>query len=128
MTRHAVYVTAEDFLGQREAFRVGLPTDWDTAQRRWLRLDDNRRGRGLTVRWQGRRYVAVAVEVRSVDRHGRGLGSHRHATAFTVPYRTVRVGKPASYPWRVAPRTKQHHDIIRLNERHRRILRERSAA
>lgn len=99
MTRHAAYVTAEDFLGDRVTFRAGLPTDWDTAQRRWLRLDDARRRRGLIVRWQGRIYAAHAVEVRAVDRHGRGLGSERHGQAFTVPCRSFRIGRPASYPW-----------------------------
>lgn len=130
-SKHAVYVTAEDFLGERVTFRVGLPTDWHTAQDRWLRLDDQRRGRGLTIRYGGRLYAAHACEVRSVDRHGRGLGSQRHAEAVNVPYKIVRPGRPASYPWTTpktdAQKVREYHERIRLTERQQRVLRGRAA-
>lgn len=101
---HAVYATCTTAAGERVTFRVGQPTTWERAQARWDRLDVWRwsrvvglrrrssplpRARGLRVRWMRRWYVADFVEVRAVDRHGRGLGSERHAHALVVPYRAA---------------------------------------
>lgn len=92
MERHAVYAIAADHTGEEEAFRIGQPTDWDSAQSRWLRLDDRRRaGRAIRIRHARRLYTVRFFEVRSVDRHGRGLGSARHGRAFPVPYRSARL-------------------------------------
>lgn len=87
--RHAVFVNSEDGV----TFRVGQPVDWNRATDRWLRLDDRRIAKGLTVRHDGRKYRAKSIEVRATDRHGRGLGSERHATALTAPYRMARTGR-----------------------------------
>lgn len=88
--RHAVFVTCETKSGHL-AFRVGQPTDWDAAVRRWDRLDRLRTRRGLSVRHDGRQYAVKAVEVRAVDSHGRGIGAERHSYAFPVPYRAARI-------------------------------------
>lgn len=96
MERHAVYATCIDRRGERLTFRVGLPVEWNTAIARWYRLDNWRTGREgarlreLLVRWSRRQYRVLHFEVRAVDRHGRGLGSDRHALAFPVPYRLCR--------------------------------------
>lgn len=93
--KSAVYAVtaARDKAGRHVTFRIGLPTDWNTAQSRWDRLDTARRaGRKVRVRWMRRRYRVLWLEVRAVDYHGRGLGSERHRDAFTVPYRAVRYG------------------------------------
>lgn len=85
---HAVYATCQ-VGGERVTFRVGLPVSWDRAIARWYRLDDRRFkfGRSYRVR-HGRRWYSVEFfEVRSTDRHGRGLGEPRHETALPVPYR-----------------------------------------
>ncbi len=94
--RHAVYVTVKLRDGSAVTFRVGQPTNWHRASARWHRLDARRAaGRVQTVRHDGRRYpldtARGCVEVRAVDAHGRGLGSERHALAFPVPYRALRV-------------------------------------
>jgi hypothetical protein len=92
MTKHAVYATAVARNGQTTTFRVGLPVDWNTAQNRWERLDDRRRGgRDQAILWARRQYKINALEVRAVDYHGRGLGAERHSTAFPVPYRASRL-------------------------------------
>lgn len=93
--RHAVYVTIHP-TGLNLSFRIGQPTDWHTAQARWQRLDDrNRADRVQVLRHDGRRYPVklghAFFEVRAVDAHGRGLGAERHALAFPVPYRALRV-------------------------------------
>jgi hypothetical protein len=77
--RHAVYATAKLNVKDPRArggvrvesvcFRVGQHGRVRHA-RRWYRID--------------------FYEVRSTDRHGRGLGSERHATALPVPYRAHR--------------------------------------
>lgn len=92
MDRHAVYVTATDRAGEIVTFRVGQPTDWRTAQKRWDRLDERRRTRGLTIRANRRTYEArpAGLEVRAVDRHGVGHGAIRHARAMPVPYLAAR--------------------------------------
>jgi hypothetical protein len=93
---HAVYANCISRKGDRLTFRVGQPTDWDTAQRRWSRLDDRRAGfngvaaRAILVPWMRRQYRVESFEVRTVDRNGRGLGSLRHGQAFPIPYRLVR--------------------------------------
>lgn len=103
--RHAVYATCTADDGERITFRVGAPTDWGRAQARWLRLDDWRRAllrrprarsrrwhaqaAGLRVRWGRRWYLVDFLEVRAVDRHGRGLGAERHGRALPVPYRAA---------------------------------------
>lgn len=94
--QHAVYANCRDARGERLTFRVGQPTDWPTAQDRWLRLDDRRRAlvrQALVrqaIRWARRRYTVENFEVRTVNRHGQGLGAERHAAAIPVPYRSCR--------------------------------------
>lgn len=85
--KHAVYATSAI---DNVTFRVGQPTDWDTAQARWSRLTPSAAtptGRILANR---RSYPVKFYEVRTVDRHGRGLGAERHARALPVPYRAHR--------------------------------------
>lgn len=85
---HAVYAICKQPNGGTVSFRVGLAVDWNTAQARWQRLDNRRiAGRRPIVKANRRQYVVDFYEVRAVDRHGRGLGAERHATALTVPYR-----------------------------------------
>jgi hypothetical protein len=88
MERHAVYAVTTSGV----TFRVGAPVDWDVAQNRWARLASRRRaGRKPRVRHMRRWYPVKAFEVRSVDRHGIGLGSDRHGRAIHAPYRACRV-------------------------------------
>lgn len=96
--RHAVYATCE-IAGEKITFRIGQPTDWRRAQARWERLypisatSRNVLGRVTLAILRGRvrharRWYRVSfMEVRAVDRHGRGLGSERHERAIPVPYR-----------------------------------------
>lgn len=99
MTRHAVYVITDNTkTGEHIAFRVGQPTTWDKATARNDRLFARRAGIGMPkrpvkVKHDGRTYTARWFEVRAVDKHGRGLGSERHATAIIAPYRAVRSAK-----------------------------------
>lgn len=94
--KHAVYANCIDAAGETLTLRIGLPIEWDFAINRWYRLDDRLRGyngkpsRRIRVRYNRRWYTVDSLEVRSVDRHGRGLGSERHELAFPVPYRLVR--------------------------------------
>ena len=73
-------------------FRVGQPADLDTAMSRHDRLAgtgaDFKHGK---VRANRRSYPIAFYEVRTCDRHGRGLGSERHWSAQPVPYRAHRV-------------------------------------
>jgi hypothetical protein len=93
MELHAVYATCTSKHGTI-TFRVGLPVAWAAAQARWERLDARRRaGASVRVRWARRWYRAMFLEVRAVDRHGRGLGSDRHSLAFPVPYRYLQSRK-----------------------------------
>jgi ribosomal protein L13E len=88
--RHALFAIATDSTGSQASFRLGLPTDWHTAVARHTRLKwDAPRPRA--IRWLRRTYRITHYEVRSVDRHGRGLGSERHATAIPVPFRLAKV-------------------------------------
>lgn len=90
MSKHAVYANCRDLSGDRATFRIGAPLAWGAAQDRWLRLDDARRAkREQVVNANRRRYLVESYEVRSVDRHGRGLGSDRHASAIPVAYRSL---------------------------------------
>ena len=98
MPRHAVFATAKLQVSDPRArggirvepvcFRIGQPTDLTTAHARHDRVAGTgstfKRGR---VRHARRWYPIAFYEVRSVDRHGRGLGSERHATAIPTPYR-----------------------------------------
>jgi hypothetical protein len=87
--RHAVFATCQ--LGSETVtFRIGQPVDWDRAQARWSRLYPAANGIRGRVRHSRRWYRPSFMEVRSVDRHGRGLGSERHETAIPVPYRAIR--------------------------------------
>lgn len=98
--RHAdaVYATVDTNDGtQTLTFRVGQPTTRDRANARWARLweagaiDNGQRKPLATARVRyGRRWYRVRfMEVRAVDRHGRGLGRQDHAAAIPVPYRAV---------------------------------------
>lgn len=90
--KSAVYATCRDYLDRQFTVQVGRITDWNTAQSRWLRLDDRRRaGRRQTIIHNRRQYVPEFFEVRAVDEHGVGLGSIRHARALPVPYRAIRL-------------------------------------
>lgn len=104
-TKHALYATAIDRNGERQTFRVGQPADLNTISARHLRLDDRHynSGRAHIITANRRQYIVegagkqtrawTGLEVRAVDRHGRGLGSERHALAFPVPYRACRVAR-----------------------------------
>jgi hypothetical protein len=95
MERHAVYATAKLQVRDPSArggvrvdavcFRVGQPTTLENAHERWDRLFPAPR-RAARVRHARRWYRIEFYEVRECDRHGRGLGSERHATAIPVPY------------------------------------------
>lgn len=85
--RHAVYATSTI---DGVSFRVGQPVDWDTAQARWSRLSPSAAATPGFILANRRSYPIKFYEVRAVDRHGRGLGSARHAEALTVPYRNHR--------------------------------------
>lgn len=96
MTKHALYVTCDTKHGSL-TFRVGQPTDVHTAHNRWQRIADRAQGfnvpqRMVTVKHDGRSYPIrpVMCEVRSTDKHGRGLGADRHTLAFPVPFRNLR--------------------------------------
>lgn len=101
MTRHALFATVETPEGPHAVcFRVGKPTTWDRASARFNRLwaagavhPHLFEARPARVRHERRWYRVRFMEVRAVDRHGRGLGSERHATAIPVPYRAVARGK-----------------------------------
>jgi len=88
----AVYVVATDRKGERQCFRIGVPTELSNAHDRWDRIDSARRMGKARVRFNRRWYSVDQVEVRAVDRHGRGLGSLRHGLAFTVPCAALKVG------------------------------------
>jgi hypothetical protein len=85
--RHATFANCPTPEGT-VTFRVGQPTDWSTAQDRWLRLDNFRVAGRARIHYMRRSYPVASFEVRATDRHGRGLGSDRHARAITVPYRS----------------------------------------
>lgn len=88
MERHALYANTPEGV----TFRVGNPAVWDVAIARWYRLDDLRRlGRAIRIRHARRWYRVESFEVRAVDRHGRGIGSDRHARAIPVVYGSVRL-------------------------------------
>jgi hypothetical protein len=92
MTKHAVYAIHRLPAGGSVGFRIGQPVEWVPALSRWDRLDTRRiNGRRPVVRANRRQYPIDFLEVREVDRHGRGLGSERHTSALQVPYRAVRV-------------------------------------
>lgn len=84
--RHAVFAICADGV----SFRLGQPADWHTAVTRQTRLrwEDPR---ARAIRHEHRRYLIRDYEVRAVDRHGRGLGSERHARAIPVPFRRARL-------------------------------------
>lgn len=99
MTKHAVFATCTDKAGEHATFRVGQAVDWHRAQDRWSRLYPllvtarDYLGRAAKVsighgrvRYNRRWYYVDFMEVRAVDRHGRGLGSERHERAIPVPY------------------------------------------
>jgi hypothetical protein len=85
MSKHAVYATTT----QGVTFRIGQPTDWRTAQERWLRLYPDPVTTGY-IKHMRRKYPVKFYEVRSTDRDGYGLGSERHSRAIPVPYRNHR--------------------------------------
>ncbi len=96
--RHAVYLVTDNAKGDAVAFRVGQPVSWGAAQARNERLFCRANGVGMPkrpvkVKHDGRTYTGRWFEVRTVDAHGRGLGSERHATALVTPYRAVRSAK-----------------------------------
>lgn len=99
-SKHAVYATTPVLSdGSRVTFRVGQPVAIDRADARWLRLDNMRGGfdgvdrRPMAVKFDGRSYPVAHFEMRQTTKHGHGLGSERHATALTVPYRALRTAK-----------------------------------
>lgn len=95
---HALYATCETNDGtQTITFRVGQPGGLARAHRWFERLwaaggiYRGQRNPLVTarVRYRRRWYVVRFMEVRAVDRHGRGLGAERHARAIPVPYRAA---------------------------------------
>jgi len=108
MEKHAVYLTvklaavAHDGRPREDhvTFRIGQPVSLDAAHKRHQRLQDRAVLRKLAHRIRhARRWYTTAAsdwywfEVRAVDKHGRGLGSERHATAIPVPYRAIRIAR-----------------------------------
>jgi hypothetical protein len=84
---HANYVTCDLPEGGTITFRVGQPTDWNTAINRHNRIDEF--GKRFRIRYMRRSYTPRFCEVRATDKHGRGLGSERHAQAVNVPFALV---------------------------------------
>lgn len=91
----ALFATVETNDGSGTlTFRVGQPTTHERAHARFERLwragaiDNGHRNPSAKarVRYRRRWYSVKFMEVRSTDRHGRGLGSERHARAIPVPY------------------------------------------
>lgn len=103
VNNHALYATAVDSTGERQTFRIGKPADLSTITKRHERVDGRQyqqkrfqtiaaNRRLYTVEPFGKaRHAWTGLEIRAVDRHGRGLGSERHAVAHPVPYRALRV-------------------------------------
>lgn len=95
----AVFATAIDSRGEQVTVRVGKPTAQHIADARWLRLDDRRidarvGNRPMPVVHHNRRqYTVQFFEVRTTDRHGRGLGSERHWNAQPTKYIQTRSGR-----------------------------------
>lgn len=97
----AVFATVETGDGTTLTFRVGMPTSLARAHTRWSRLwaagaiDNGQRAplARARIRYARRWYRVRFMEVRSVDRHGRGLGRADHGAAVPVPYRAAqRIG------------------------------------
>lgn len=100
MERYAVYATCKietpdpaargGLRVEPVSFRVGQPTTDARAYARWERLSPTADPAAQrAIRHERRLYRPAFYEVRAVDKHGRGLGSERHATALAVPYRAV---------------------------------------
>jgi hypothetical protein len=93
--KHALFVTSRRG-NDTVTFRVGQPTSWDNAQdqhQATLRAQDSAAaGRRPIprVRHMRRSYPITFAEVRATDRHGRGIGSERHATAIPVPFTAIK--------------------------------------
>jgi len=93
--RHAVFATVKFPVSgpngrtQEDSmtFRLGQPVKQGVADARWDRLDSKRRNGGLRVRFDGRSFPVAFLEMRQVDRVGRGLGSERHGRAMPLPLR-----------------------------------------
>ena len=95
----AVFATVETNDASRTlTFRIGQPVkSTNVAMARWERLwsagaiDSGQRNPLATarVRYRRRWYRVRFMEVRDVDRHGRGLGREDHGAAVPVPYRAV---------------------------------------
>jgi len=91
---HALFATCQTPEGTI-TFRVGQPTrDWAGALARWHRLwaagaihpSPLAKAR---IRYACRWYTVKFMEVRAVDRHGRGLGRPDHLNCIPVPYRAA---------------------------------------
>lgn len=98
MDKHALYITSR-VKGDTVTFRVGQPTTWNNAIDQYtttLVAQDSARARRRpmpSVRHMRRSYPIMFAEVRATDRHGRGLGSERHATAIPVPFTALSRGR-----------------------------------
>lgn len=76
--------------GNSTTIRLGKPTDYNTAWRRWDRLDRKRTSKGLSVLIDGKRRDVAFLEMRTVDSMGRGLGRPDHFNALRMPLRRDR--------------------------------------
>ena len=85
----ALYATCDTPTGTR-TFRIGLPASDKVITARHARFDNahyrNRRRLSVKLRSGASYPVRMSgLEIRDVDAQGRGLGSARHWTAYSVP-------------------------------------------
>src|SRR3954467_13475206 len=98
MDKHALYITSPD-KAHTATFRAAQPTSWNNAIDQYtttLVAQDSAHARRRpmpSVRHMRRSYPVAFAEVRATDRHGRGLGSERHATAIPVPFTALSRGR-----------------------------------
>ena len=84
---HGVFVTCNLPEGGDITFRVGQPVSLFTADDRYERLYQMRNH--FRIHYMRRSYTPRFIEIRSTDKHGRGIGSERHGKAIAVPYAAV---------------------------------------
>ena len=94
----ALYATCDTPNGKR-TFRIGLPASDAVLWRRYERFDNAhyRNRRRLTVCLRRASYPVLFLEVRDVDAQGRGLGSERHWSAYSVPVSALVIERDAPH-------------------------------